>query len=326
MRHGIFHLIDDPVLIKFLLIGFVIIVGDGLGIFVPDGTRRLDRPVEPGLDIEILIHVLVETASDAHVDIAEVREMAVDRIDHAGVHDLAVFNVDEEFVCLHAAGDTSRLFPQLLEIIGQMDQDIVARLPAVELIDQMEVVDIQEDRVHDHILVELVELLRVAVEVLLVEQSCQILTFRGLDDASVFVEFDGLLHAGEDDIRNGEWLQDEIRSAHLQGVDLCGVIGGEYDDRQIGVIIAGLHPLDHFEAVHVRHPQIHEDQRQQIPVLLDLLDGFFAVARHEAVEVLLDDVPQHFPVDLFVIDDEDQPLAGDRMEFHMTFQHSRYLA
>ena len=162
-------------------------------------------------------------------------------------------------------------------------------------------------------------MLRITVEIFFVEQSGQIFTLCGLNDASVFIQFDSLLHSRQHDLRDQRIFGKKISRAHRETVDLGMLVAREDDDRNIHVIIARFQPLDHIIASHLRHIQIQQDQGQQITVFLDFLHRFLAVFRHDNIEIILDDVSQHLPVDDLVIDNEDEPLAGDGVEFHMTF-------
>ena len=124
------------------------------------------------------------------------------------------------------------------------------------------------------------------------------------------VELDGVKDAPVDDARV-KGAADIVRDAHLVGVthDRVGVLAGNHDDRDILNPVVAVHGSQHFKAVHHRHDDVQQNQRNAGAVLLQHGQAFRAVGGLQYIVVAAQNLRQNRAVHLGIINDQDV-LAG----------------
>ena len=116
------------------------------------------------------------------------------------------------------------------------------------------------------------------------------------------VELDRVENAAVDDARI-ERAADIVRDAQLVGVahNGVGVLARDHDDGDVLDPVAAVHLAQHRKAVHDRHDDVQQDQRNAGAVLLQHGQAFPAVRRLQNVVVAAQDLRQNGAVHLGVV-------------------------
>ena len=152
---------------------------------------------------------------------------------------------------------------------------------------------------------EEVVLLRVAVEIIPVEQPCQMVPLRPADQVPVLGELDGPADARHDDLMAGIGLGDKVAGAGVQAFHLGFGIRGQHDDRDAGEVRVLLDPAEDIQPVDIRQDQVQQHQAQCLAVSTDGLQGLGAGLREEELVVILQVGVEQLPVDELILNDQD---------------------
>ena len=179
--------------IKFPFMQVVIIDADHLREVVFDGVGSGLGMVKTTLDAQALVDIGIDTHTKTHTVVGDLfaRQTLGCRLEDV----LVIFPmraIDKEGICFLTADDTAFDSDEFPDTFTDPLQHFIAIGIAIAFIDHMEVVDIDDDRIHIGVLVELVVLLGVAIEVFLVVKVGQRIPFRGKDDIPIFGKFDRL--------------------------------------------------------------------------------------------------------------------------------------
>ena len=233
--------------------------------------------------------------------------------DRSPFHDLGIVlpmgAVDHEGIGVQTADDAAGVLHHFAQMGADPPEHLVAVGAAVALVDHVEMVDVHQDRVHLQILVELVELLGVAVEELLVVEARQFVAFCGLDDVLVLGQLDDALNSGQDHVDGGIGLGNEVDSAQLQAFHFRFPFRGRDDDGNAGEGAVVLDGLEDLQAGHDRHEDVQKDQRQRVLMLTDHGHGFRAVSGEQDLVFPLQDLTEQLPVNHLIIRHEDLPFS-----------------
>ena len=102
-------------------------------------------------------------------------------------------------------------------------------------------------------------------------------------------------------------LGDKIRRPHLQRLQFGGSFRRQDDDRDLSEKFIVLHGLQYFETVHDRHHQVQKHNRQSFPMRPYGLESLFSVFGADGfISRLQQRSLQHVPVDLLVVNDQNQ--------------------
>ena len=123
----------------------------------------------------------------------------------------------------------------------------------------MEMVDIQNNRIHQHLMIVLVIHPNIAEEVIQIEEVRQAIALRGLDDATLFRQFNTTGDADLNDLSRGIRLGNKVNRSDFETVNLCRLVCRHHDDRNAPELLLFLHHLQYFHAVHLRHLKIQHD-------------------------------------------------------------------
>ena len=249
------EVLDELVMVERLPVHLGIVGGNVPREVVAHRVGRDLGAVEAPLHVYALVHGFVDAHAQAH---ARARRVAHERGGDA-LHELpvagAVGNIEQEGVRTAPAGEALGLLGHPAEAGAYLPEDLVAVGFAEALVDHVEMVHVDEGRVHVQLLVEHVELLGVAEEVLARVEAGDGVALRVFDDLPVLVELHGAADAGQDDFGVGIALGDEVACAEFQALDF-GVLLARHDDdgdlAQLGVLFQGAQHVLAAEAGHVQ--------------------------------------------------------------------------
>ncbi len=130
------------------------------------------------------------------------------------------------------------------------------------------------------------------------------------------VQQQGVDHPAVDDQRI-EGAADKVRDAELEGpLDAGGgVLGRDHDDRDGLDPAAAVHLLQHAEAVHLRHHDVQQHQRDLLAVAVELLHGLDPVFRLDDLVLAVQHVREDRAVHLGIVRDQ-QLLLGSTLHAH----------
>ena len=153
---------------------------------------------------------------------------------------VSVCAVDKEDIRRHSAYHAFLIREGRLKAAGDPLQYLVALGRTETLIDDVEMVNIEADRIHVGQRMELVELLSVAVEILARKQSRKRILLRRSDYLPVLRELDRARYPGLDDIGLRIGLRDKIISSQPEALDFRVLVRCEDDHRNafdIGILL-----------------------------------------------------------------------------------------
>ena len=315
-------ILDQALGVEFPLMEHAVIDADRFCKAAPNSVRSHFCAVKAALDIEILVHILV----DSHAEPDAVIGRDVPRQSRRGALQNhlpvpAMGTVDHEGVRLPAADDPAVFLHHLAHLLADPAQDTIPVDRAEALVDHVEMVDVHDDGVHLRLLVVMVKLLGIAVEIFAVVKPCQGVPFCGIDDLSVLREFDRAEDTRQHDACLGIGLGYEIDRAQRQALDLRILIGGQDNDRDHRQFRLLPHPPQDFQSAHDRHLQIHQNEGELFTRLPHFFQRFPAVLCIDHFIIVLQDQAQQFPVDQFVICDQNQTFSVGGVEFFMALEH-----
>ena len=172
------EILDELLRIELAVMQIVVVDTDGFAYGVLDGIRRHLRVVETTLDADLLVDRGVHAHTHPYAVLRGIflcegcGELLQDRFIV-----LQMRTVHQEGVRIAPADDTAGRIRDLLKTFGDLLEHFVAVCFAVTFIDHPEVIDVNDDGVHLRVLVELVQLLRVAEEVVSIVQPRESVSF-----------------------------------------------------------------------------------------------------------------------------------------------------
>ena len=291
-----------------------VVICDRSIIIVVYRILSLHRSVESSLDLYRLIHIHVYAEAETDFDVRERVEVLCKVGAKIVIVDFAGRHIQKKLVGKRTGGHAAGPVSEIPQIDAHMLQNFVSGLSSVQLVDQMEVVYVQSHRVHLVALVESVVFIGIAVEVIPREQPRHILTLSLKDDLPVFIELDRPLHPRDHDLRFLERLYDEVRRAHTEALDLCRLLRRKHQDRELVQLRVFLHHRQNLEAVHSRHLQVEQNQREGLYFLPHYVECILAVRGIKHFVITCGDKAQQLTVYLLIVNDQDTALAIHRME------------
>ena len=258
---GLLGLVDQALGVNVLLVLAVVVIGQGVQVIASNPVAGRLRPVKAALQVA----GDVGTGADPHTHAGH----AVDGFRHPGGDALqdggmgvGMLDIDKEGVRLAAAADADGPAQLLTDGLSQGAQQLVPGGPAPHFVVEVEVVQVQHQGVHHDAGMSLYHRTGILKEKVLAVEPRQPVGFHRLDDLPVLHQLDGAGNAGSDDLFL-IGLGDKVRSASAEGFRLGVTLGGQYNDRNLAERFAFLHPLEGFNAVHHRHHQIQQHQRNR---------------------------------------------------------------
>ena len=245
-----------------------VVDGHGLGEGGAHAVRRQLGPVEAALDVDAPVRPGIDAHAQPHdVLVPPVSRRALgDALEDVGIVG-AVRGVDHEGVRVAAADDAPVVVDDGPGLLPHPLEHLVAVGAAVALVDHMEVVDVDDDGVHEQVAVASIVLLRVAIEEVRVVQPRQHIALRLADDDPALGQLDGAAHPGHDDLRAGVRLGNEVGGALSEALHLRVPVRRQHDHRHAVQHPVGLEPAQDVHAVDIRQVQIQQDQTQRIQTL-----------------------------------------------------------
>ena len=188
--------------VQFCFVKRIVVIRNCLLVGIASGVRSHFCPVETAFNLEVLIYIGIH----AHAQVKSAgRAGIITKIRGGLIHHLfimfSVTAINQKSICLQTAGKAAGLTEQYTDQVGNPAKDCVAILPAVPLVDDMEMIDIHQDRIHGYFFITQVILLGVTVKIFPVIESCKRILFCRLDQLPVFCQFNGAFYPGHDDFR-----------------------------------------------------------------------------------------------------------------------------
>ena len=294
-----------------LFMKLAVIQADGSGEIPANRVGRHFGAVKTALDVDALVDVGIDADAEPHTICrrAVFLKKTGGNLIQNGLIVLPMRAVEHESISFPATGDASGVMGQVKDLLTDLPQNLVPVSFAEALVDHMEVVDIQNQRVHRDVFVAEVELLGVIVEKLPVIQNCELIALRRLDGAAVLLELDDAADAGQNHI-GLIGLRDKINGAQLEALYFRGLIRGFDDDGNVPDGVVGHHRFQNVEPGHHRHHQIQQHQRERVAVRVHELQRFAAVGCVKDFVFILQICAKHHGVDLLVVDDQNLTLIS----------------
>ena len=292
-----------PVKLRFMHFG--IVYADCFPETAPDRVGGDLRIIKAALDLKRFIHLRVY----AHAQPDAVRgniliHKALGCFGQNAVIILPVRAVDQEGVRAAPACHTADFPGYLADLPADTRKHAVSVLLSIALIKHMEMIDVQNDCIHQHFLIVLVIHPDVAEEVIEVEKVRQAVAFRGLDDAALLGKLDTPGDTGLDDLGARIRLGNKVDRSDFQAV-----IRRHHNDRYVPQLLLFLHDLQDIHAAHPRHLKVQHHERKVILMGFNLLQGFDAVrCVQDIISLLIEHIAQDHLVDVLVLHDQDMAL------------------
>jgi hypothetical protein len=166
-----------------------------------------------------------------------------------------------------------------------------------------------------------VKLLRIAVKVVSVVESGQVISLRQMDNVPVLRQLDGPHHPGPDDLCPWERLGHEIHGAQRETLHLRILVSRNYYNRERRVILAVLQLSDHVKTMHPRQLQSQQNQAKWFPMLTDDLKPLLAAACDEDIIISRQNGVEVYLIILVIVNDEDGSLTVGGMKSHVGRWH-----
>ena len=229
--------------------------------------------------------------------------------------------VDVEGVRLVAADDAAGILDDVAHALADAPQHLVAVGLAIALVDHVEVVHVDHDGVHGHVLVVHVVLLGVAIEEFLVVQPRQVVPLGGAQYVPVLRQLYGAQHPRQDHAGHGIGLGDEIDGPEAQALHLDVPVRGQHDHRQPGIAGRLLDVPQDVRAAHVGQVQVQQHHAQIVRPGRQHRQRLRARGGEDQIIGLLQHQRQQLPIDGLVLHDQEQPLVVGRMKFDVAVGH-----
>ncbi len=308
---------------EVLLMQMAVIQADGFVKVAANGVRSHLGPVKAALDVNALVDVGIDPHAQAHTvgRVAVILKEAGGDVLHDVLIVLPVRAVDHEGVCFPAADDSAGITDHLTGLLTDAPEDLVSVCLAVTLVDHVEVVDIQDDRVGLHVRMALIKLLGVAIEEFLVEKAGELVPFGGLDNVPVFRELDNPENTGEDNVDRRVGLRNKIDCAELQAFQLGRLLRGGDDDGDVLELLVRFGAFQDLITRHDRHEQIQQNQGQSVLPFAHQTERFRTVRSAEHLIIIAQIVPENLAVDQFVVNNQNASPPAVRAQRLMQVWH-----
>ena len=233
LRQRVLKILQQPVGQYFALVQFGIIKRNCLFVCVAAQVGSHFGPVKAALYINCLIDVLIH--ADAQPDV--VAGVVFIQIDGSIFQQFVIVQplaaIYKESIGFQTAGEPPCLFYHRANLFRRAPEDQISVFFSVPFIDDMEMVDIDEERVHGEILIAFCKLSRIAEKIFAGVQFCYRISFGRLDQFAVFGQFNGTLDTRQDNGGRRIGFGNEITGAQLQAFDFRTLIGSHDDDRDL---------------------------------------------------------------------------------------------
>ena len=216
--------------------------------------------------------------------------------------------VNEEGIRSAAAAYAAHLAGYLTDALSDPGEHAVAVLLSIALIQHMEMVDVQNNGIHQHIVIMLIIHADIAVEVVGVEQVRQAVALRGLDDAGLFRDLDTAVDACLYDFNRGIRFGNKVDCPDLETVYLCALISSHYDDRYPLELLLFFHHLQNIHTAHLRHLKVEQHQCQIVFMGFDLFQCLDSVRGIFYFIITFEHISQKHLVDILVFDNKYETL------------------
>ena len=259
--YGCVEILNQLLRVQFAADQFIVIVGNGAGEAALHQIRRPLGAVKAALRVKCL----VDTGIDAHAEPDAVvrlllpRDLRRNLLEHLLVI-LTVRAVNQESIRLSSAHNAAGGAENRAGVFADPAQNLIAVDASVALIDQMEVIHVDEHRIHFLSPVQLIQLFRIPEEEFTVVEAGELIALGGLDGLAVLGELNGPQDAGLHDGGGRIGLGNKVGGAHLQTLHLGVRICRQDNDRDPGENGVAAHFGEHFHTGHHRHEDIQQDQ------------------------------------------------------------------
>ena len=307
LTDGLFEILGQFFREQFLLIHLRVIGCDAFAVVAAQLIRRRLRPVKPLLHAYGFIHVPVN--AHPQTDLAGVAVFIFNAFYRKGQHVrivVAVGTVDHEDIFLPPADDTAGLLHRVTEISAYMLQNLVCTDPAVAVDDQVEPVNVYNERVHRILFVILVVTGRVVIKIFAIVQAGQRVSLRRMDDLPVLRQLNYAADPGEYDPFRRIGLGDKVHRAKLKTFHFGFLVRCHDDHRELRPLRGLFQLLQHGDACHDGHQKVKQNQRDLPLAACDFLQRFLTVFREDHIIFIRESHPQDLSVDLFIIHDQNQ--------------------
>ncbi len=156
----------------------------------------------------------------------------------------------ESFVFIHIA----------FEIVSDVSQNIVGKLFSIKLIDQTETGDVDGDHILFDVWICRIELEAEFLKELKGVEVGEVVDFDFFDDASVFIELNHSLDAGDNDFWIFERLLDEVVDPKFEALAFNVDFASHDDDRDFLDLWVFLPFFEDMEAIQIRHIDVEQNQ------------------------------------------------------------------
>ena len=303
----------QPDVVELRLVQRVVVHADVARVAGAHGVGRHFGPIKTALNVDLLIRFRI----DAHPQSDAVRSALVALRQRSGgtVEQLLpvvpMRTIDQEGVGLFAADNALGFMGDFLQLDAELPENLVGIALAVALVDHVEVVDVDHNRVHIAILVPLIILLGIAIEELLVEKARELIPLRGANDVAILRKLNDPQNPRQHHIHRRIGLRDKIDRAQLQALQLGRLFGGGDNDRNMLQIVIRLRDLQQLQPRHNRHQQVQYHQGERFTVLAHDVQRFPTVFGFEHLIVLLQIAAENLPVDHLIIDNQNDSSVAD---------------
>ena len=154
------------------------------------------------------------------------------------------------------------------------------------------------------------------------EQPCQLVTLRLMDNDAVLGKLDRMTDSCTNDLRHIKGFCNKIRCTDPQAFHLCALFGGQHDHRYAPQLIVAAKQLQQAVSIHLRHMQVeyHERKLQLVPL--------YDAERYHTIFGIADFIPilqhhsEYLSCDIVIINDQyasAKPLLAFQQFFHTGF-------
>ena len=161
--------------------------------------------------------------------------------------------------------------------------------------------DIDDDRIQVQFRMIPVQPVRIFEEEVPAVYPGHFVRLRGGDQLPALIQFDDPVDPGKDHFRHIKRLDDKVRRAQLERLQFRGLLRRQHDDRDLSQRLILPDDLQDLQAVHYRHHQVEEHQRQVCRMCPHHIEGFLPVPGGQDPVIILQDGFQRIPVDLLIV-------------------------
>ena len=182
----------------------------------------------------------------------------------------------------------------------------VAEAPSVQSVDGVKLLNVDDNGIHMQFRMILKNALRVFHKEVPGIEHAELVMLGRRDELPSLAQFDDSAHTGQNHFLLVKGLGNKVRCAHLQRLQFGGSFRRQDDNRNLPKQFIVAHGLQHFKPVQDRHHQVKQYNGQPFPLLPHDFQRFFSVLSVEKLIIILQNRAQHIPVDLLIVNDQNQ--------------------